>query len=201
MPALQRLVGIEHDRQFLVLDPDQVDRVARGFLVFGHYRHHFFADESDLAGCKDAVLLVVDAGHPGRRIVAGKHRMHARQGARCIGVDAYDFRVRMRAAQHLCVQHAPHLQIGAILSLAQNLLKGVDLNGLFSDGRNRHDRTLRCLGIVFTGALCAQMLQEPARGIGAMLAAQFSDARRIAGPKQHREPAMLLLRAPQLTVL
>ena len=57
----QRRLGARQRRQFLVLDVDQVERVARRLLVDGDDDGDLLAGEAHLVHGEDAVLLAVDA--------------------------------------------------------------------------------------------------------------------------------------------
>ncbi len=100
----------------------------------GRHRRHRFADVAHHAARHDRLVLdehaeVVDAGH----VVAGDHALHAGHGAGRAGVDAHDAGVRMRAAQHLQVQHVGHPQVGRVLDRAGHLGRRVQAPGAGAD--------------------------------------------------------------------
>ena len=73
-PGLHRLLGVVHDGQLLVVDLDQVGRLARRPLVLRHDRRHRLADEAHPLGTERVPL---DALRPhGRRVVGLHDRVH-----------------------------------------------------------------------------------------------------------------------------
>ncbi len=66
-------------------------------------------------------------------VVAGHHRLHARQRQRLGGVDPADARMRMGAAQHLADQHARRRHVGAELGAARDLVEPVGAQGAGPD--------------------------------------------------------------------
>ncbi len=121
--VLLRLERVEHDRQRLVLDLDQVARVLGDVAVVGDHRRH----------CLTVVAHLLDGDHvlddlPGaegrqRRRMPGHvgachDADHARQCLRLRRVDPEDARVRVRAAHDRGVRHVLELDVVDVAALA-----------------------------------------------------------------------------------
>jgi hypothetical protein len=132
---VERFVGRQDRGQFLVLDPDVVERIARDLLADGGDGGHLFAGEADRAFGQDAALLVMHAPHRARRVGPGQHRLDARQRQRRRGIDGDDARMRIGAAQHRCVQHARDLEVARVLGAPQHLGARIDLRHVLPQGR------------------------------------------------------------------
>ena len=114
--ADDRRVGIERaprvdDRlERLVLDVDQLERVARGVVVVGDDERDLLALEADLVGREHGLAVGRHRRHPRHaarlEVAAGDDRVDLRQRERGGGVDRDDPRVRERAAQDRAVQRA-----------------------------------------------------------------------------------------------
>ncbi len=108
--GVERAVRVVHDRQRLVLDVDQLERVARGVVVVGDDERHLLALEADLVGRQHGLRVGRQRRHPREalrlEVLAGDDRAHLRVLERGGGVDRDDPRVRERAAQRGAVQHA-----------------------------------------------------------------------------------------------
>ena len=125
----ERLARVDHHRQLVDLDLDQVARLPRLMGGAGHDEGDRVADEAHLA--LDQKLLVledraeaVDAGDVG----GGEHRHHAGRGARRAGVEPGDDAVRLRGACHRGVQHLRRgRHVVHVLRLAAHVQVGVDV--------------------------------------------------------------------------
>ena len=124
---LQRLLGREDRGQLLVLDLDQVERVARDLFAGRRDGRDFLAGESHHVARQGEPLLVMHAPRHLRPVGTRHHRLHARKGERLRGVDAHDAGMRVGAAQHLPVQHAGELDVACVLRSPQHLGAGIDL--------------------------------------------------------------------------
>ena len=124
-----RLAGLDHDRQVLVFDLDELGRVLRQGLGLRDHQRHGLADEADAAvrqrGAKrDAQRAAADpleerhrrralpAGGDG---IVGRHDIEdAGQLARLVGVDPQDFRMRAIGAQEMPRDLALDVVIGGV---------------------------------------------------------------------------------------
>ena len=103
------LRGIDDDRQRLVVDFDQVARIAGDVGVIRYHARDFLALEPNLVGCQDGLRVVGERRHPGK--VASRHHLaredhpHAWNFPCPAGVDRLDAGVGERAAQDLHVKH------------------------------------------------------------------------------------------------
>ena len=126
-----RGLGVDHHRQVLVLDLDQVARVLGDVAVLGDHRRHRFADVAHPID-RHAVLhhrrareLRRRAGHL-LRFRAGEDEVHARERLRLRGVDALDAGVRPVAAQHRGVRHAGEHDVVDVLAVAGQQARVLD---------------------------------------------------------------------------
>ena len=107
----ERLLGIEHERQRLVVDLDEFCGCFRRMAV-------------DRGNGGDAIAVVADGvveHHAPVRAVAGrpldiavlvrKHGLNAGEIERGLHVDAADPRMRMRTSEYPCIQHAGQLNV------------------------------------------------------------------------------------------
>ena len=130
-----RFFRIEHRRQRLVFDLDQVERLFGGVLVDRRDGCHLFADVAHgVDGQRQVVarlrkIAVLDAG----KVLPGDDGANARQGFGATRIDAHDPGVRMRASQQLAVQHSGHADVVGILGAAQSLERAVLLGGRLAD--------------------------------------------------------------------
>ena len=121
--VLLRLERVEHDRQRLVLDLDQVASVLGDVAVFGDHGRdrlavvahlldgdHVLDDRAGAEGGKRRRML----GHVG----ACDDADHSRQRLRLRRVDLRDARVRMRAAHDRGVRHVLELDVVEVAALA-----------------------------------------------------------------------------------
>ena len=110
-PSLLRLERVEHDRQRLVLDLDQVARVLGDVAVLGDHGRDRLAVVAHLLD-RDQVLDDRAGAERGERrrvlgdVGAGHDADDARQRLGLRGVDRDDARVRVRAADDRGVRHA-----------------------------------------------------------------------------------------------
>ncbi len=158
--GLERVLGIEHERQRLVVDRNQLQGLFGRVTIDRGDRRHRLADESHgivervpavLRDLLDLFVVLRAAGNgPGapedRAVVVRDDRLHAGHGQRLRRVDPDDARVRMRASQDARVEHAGQLDVAAVGRLACRPLDRVDaMRGVAerregADGRGRHRR-------------------------------------------------------------
>ena len=107
------LRGVDHRGQRLVLDVDQLERVARRVVVVGDDERDLLALEADLVGRQHRLGVARQRRHPGQaqrlEVLAGDDSVDLRVLQRRGGVDRDDPRVGERAAQDRAVQHARQL--------------------------------------------------------------------------------------------
>jgi hypothetical protein len=121
--GLHRLGNVQHVRQHLVLDCDQLQRLGgdrfahrcyrsdrvpfvERLLARHHVARHVAVVDHHLAGRNECGRQIGEIGR-------GDHRLHAGQRQRLRRVDRLDAGVRMGAAQHLADQHVRHTDVGA----------------------------------------------------------------------------------------
>ena len=113
---------VDHRRQRVVLDVDQLEGVARGVAVLGHHEGDLLALEPHLVGGQHRLHVVGQGRHPGQPLLGqvrtGDDRLHLRVRQRGAGVDADDPGVRQRRAQDREVQHALQLDVVDVLAHA-----------------------------------------------------------------------------------
>ena len=99
----ERALRVDDDRQRLVLDVDQLERVPGRVAVVGDHERHLLALEADLVGGQHRLGVRRQRRHPGAaaglQIGAGEHGVDARVRQRRRGVDRDDPGVGERAAQ------------------------------------------------------------------------------------------------------
>jgi hypothetical protein len=108
--GLQRAARV-HDRlERLVLDIDQLERVARGVVVVGNDERDLLALEAHFVGREHGLAVGRHRGHPRHaarlEVAAGDDGVDLRERERGGGVDRDDARVGERAAQDRAVQRA-----------------------------------------------------------------------------------------------
>ena len=118
--ACDRLVGIEHGFELLPFDRDRGHRRARLLECV-------CADRGDRSPLVAALLFEL------RNVARADRRVDARQRERGREIDARDVCMRVRAAQHGCVQHPRQLEIGGVDRLASRTLESVDTRRRLSD--------------------------------------------------------------------
>ena len=106
---IERRLGVNHRRQRLVVDLDQVEGVLGEITVGGDDDGHRLADIADLADSDGPTFdrrLDPDhqAGGGCRHVVGGQYGGHARRLARGVGADCHDAGMGMRRAQDGCLQ-------------------------------------------------------------------------------------------------
>ena len=128
-----RLGGVDHRRQLLIIDRDRLGRVARLRQRLRHNNGDMVADIAHLtlrqrrmrAGAHRRAVLVVD--HPaadqtadlvGGEIVSGEDAEHARHAGSGFRVDRLDLRMRMRRAQEIGMGLARPVDVVGIAALA-----------------------------------------------------------------------------------
>ena len=110
--GLHRLDRVDGDRQRLVLDLDQVERLVGDRQVVGRDGGHRLAGEDDAIDRQHGVGARLGARLQLRDVGGGQHGAHARQRPRLAGVDALDAGVGVRAAQQPGLQQPGQLQVG-----------------------------------------------------------------------------------------
>ena len=152
--VLQRLLPVEHERQRLVLDLDELGRVARELASPRSHRGDRIPDVPHLAD-REGVVLDVRAGRrreleerigEDRHLVAGECPVDAVELERLRDVDGLDPRMRIRRAHEVDEAHLVPLDVveedalaldEALVLLARDVLPdeaGLDL-GLLDDER------------------------------------------------------------------
>ncbi len=107
---------------------DGGDRMAvvEHFVVREDIHRQVHRVDDHLAGLLELVLGL-------RQILAGDDRLDAGELERLVDIDRFDIRVRVRAAQHLAVQHAGERIVGAVLGAAGNFVNAVVPNRTGAD--------------------------------------------------------------------
>jgi len=140
---LHRRIDGHHGRQHLVVDFDQAERflgdmragcgdggdrmaVVQDLVVRKDIHRQVHRVDRHLAGLLELVLGL-------RQILRRDDSLHAGQLERLVDVDRFDIRVRMRAAQHLAVQHARERVVGAVLGAAGDFVDAVMPNRARAD--------------------------------------------------------------------
>ena len=106
---IERLAGVDHGRQRVVVDLDQLQRVAGRVLVGRDHARDLLVLEAHLVAGQDGLRVVGDRRHPREaerlQVLGRDHRGDVRGRERGAGVDRVDLRVRERAAQDRGVEH------------------------------------------------------------------------------------------------
>ena len=130
--ALAQRLFDRHDRgQRLVLHFDQAEGAVGGFLVDRHDSRDHVADIAHLVDRDDRLVADRDAVVRVRQpfcVGAGYNRGDASQRFGAPGVNRADAGMRVRAAQHLRVQHAGQADIEGVASRTGDLLGAVERN-------------------------------------------------------------------------
>ena len=120
--GVERPLGVHHGSDHLVLDVDQLERVARRVAVVGDDERDLLALEAHLVGGEHGLRVVRHRRHPRQpeRLEhgAGDDRVHLRVRLGGGGVDRHDPGVRVRAAQDRAVQHAGQVDVVDVAALA-----------------------------------------------------------------------------------
>ncbi len=119
---VERATYVDDGLEDVVVDVDQLERVARGVAVLGHDEGDLLALEPDLVGRQHRLDVAREGRHPGEAAF-GEHRagddgldLRVRLGTG--GVDADQTGVRHRRAEHGEVQHPRQLDVVAVATLA-----------------------------------------------------------------------------------
>ena len=137
---LERLFGIDDEREHFVVDGDEIERFFGHMPIDGGDGRDRVADEpdgvvEDVAALRrdflDVVVVLRAAGNrsgapPDRCVVVRDDRFDARQRGGLRRIDAADAGVRMRTAQDARVQHARQADVARIGRLAGDTFDGVD---------------------------------------------------------------------------
>ncbi len=119
---VERLACVDDDRQRVVVDLDQWQRVACRVLVGGDHERNLLALEANLVACQHGLRVVGDRRHPGEpkrlELLCGHDRDDVRMLERLGGVDRVDLCVRVRAAQDRPVQHPGQADVIQVLAFA-----------------------------------------------------------------------------------
>ena len=95
--------------EWVVVDVDELERVARRVAVLGDDERHFLALEADLVGGQHGLHVVGQGGHPRQALAgeigAGDHGLDLRMGLRRSRIDADDAGMRIGRAQDRQMQH------------------------------------------------------------------------------------------------
>jgi hypothetical protein len=131
----ERSGGARGERQRLVVDLDQPERLLGGGRILGHDGHDRLAREPDLPDGDQGVVrdrVAVDEVHV-RQVVCRDDRDHAGMLARGGRVDAADPSVRVGAAQQLGVSQPGHAQVHREAAPAGHLVDPVASGDGFAD--------------------------------------------------------------------
>ena len=119
---VERPAYVDDRREHVILDVDQLQRVARGVPVLGDDERDLLALEPDLVGREHGLHVAGERGHPGQAALlehrAGDHRLDLRVRFRGERVDGDDPGVRHRRPQHGEVQHARQRDVVEVPSAA-----------------------------------------------------------------------------------
>ena len=120
--VVERLAGVDDGGQRLVVDVDQLQRVARRVLVGGDDERDLLALEADLVARQHGLGVVGDRRHPGEperlEVLRGDDGGDVRVRERLGRVDRVDPRVGERAAQDRAVEHAGQPDVVEVRALA-----------------------------------------------------------------------------------
>ena len=121
-------LGIDHRRQVLVLDGDQLQGVLGDVAALGHHRGDGLAHEDhlvdghdrplDLAQGGDGGQVVVEPAAGGGHLLAGEHGQHAGQDHGPGGVDGADAGVGLGASQDGDVAQVGAVDVAQVVALA-----------------------------------------------------------------------------------
>ena len=126
--GVQAVERIDHERQRLVFDLDQVDRVLGELFGFGGDRKDRLAHEVRLVG-EDRILR----RREGRHVLGGEDAEHALELERRGSVDLLDLGVRHRAAQEAAEHHAVGPIVFRVLRLPGHLAVDVGRGEILAD--------------------------------------------------------------------
>jgi hypothetical protein len=161
--------GVDHRRQFVVIDGDQRRRGLRLVQRFGHHHRHPVAHVAHLAIGQHRVLGLLHrrtieavdqpaAGQAadGLEVLAGEDAQHAGRGGGGRGVQAFDAGVGIRAAQKVGMGLALQRDVVGVLALAG------EEAAVFTAFDRLADETLACVhGMCSGGRHWAAMATAP----------------------------------------
>ena len=161
---VERRAGIDDRVKRVVVDVDQLERVARRVPVFGDDERHLLALEAHLVGGQHGLHVVGQRRHPGQALLgqvgAGDDRFDLRM---CLGrshIDADDAGVRIRRAQDRQVQHARQRDVVDVVAAAPD-----ESRVLFAQhpavAHTAFGRCRRCLPVRADGALDRVVMTLP----------------------------------------
>ena len=120
--GLQRRIRVDDRLQLLVLDVDGFDRVGRDVAVVCDHDRDFLHLEVHLAVGQHRGDVAGQRRHPVElqrlQVFRGQHGVHAGNRQRCLLVDPLDARMGQRRPHDVHVQHAGHLDVVDVVSLA-----------------------------------------------------------------------------------
>ena len=118
--GVQRLAGVDDRRQRLVLDVDQLERVARRVPVLGDDEGDLLALVAHLVGGQHGLHVGRQRRHPCQLQAvehgARDHRLDLRVGLRRRRVDRHDAGVGVRAGEDRAVQHPGQLHVVEVVA-------------------------------------------------------------------------------------
>ena len=117
---VERVHLAEHGRQDFVLDVYQVDGPAGDVQAFGRHSDDGLAEVPHGILGQDVLVHDIQAD-PVVELLAGEHRVHAREVLGLGGVDRQDLRPGMRAPLHLGMQHAGKYEVACVDGRARQL--------------------------------------------------------------------------------
>jgi hypothetical protein len=169
---IARLARVDDRRERVVLDIDELERVARRVAVVGDDERDLLALKAHFVGRQDGLGVVGQRRHPREvqalEVLAGDDRAHLRMGECGRRVDRDDARVRERAAQHGAVEHAGQVDVVDVVALAADearvllALEAPEADGTFLNGGHQ------------------AVTSSPAPALAAVCAVSCSAAQRIA---------------------
>ncbi len=120
--GIERLAGVDDRRQRLVVDVDQFERVVGRVLVGRDHERDLLPLEPDLVAREHGLRVVRDRRHPREperlEVLRGDDGGDVRVSERPRRVDRPDARVRVRAAQHGPVDHSREPDVVEVAPLA-----------------------------------------------------------------------------------
>jgi hypothetical protein len=141
--GFERLFGVEHEGQRLVLHVDEPRSFFGDVAVNGCDGGHRVAGEAHRVIEKVAPVARIAGGPYYRAILVGDDGFDTRQREGARTGDAADSRVRMRAAQDARVEHSRKAEIAGVNGGPGYALDGVDARLGAADGFERGHAFLR----------------------------------------------------------
>lgn len=117
---------VEHEREPLVFDLDQMQRVLCGMPINCSNCSHGVADESYGIVEQESFVPRVAAAPDDAAVLVSDDRLHARKLEGPASIDAHDPRMRMRAAQHTREKHARKTDVRCVACRAGDAFIRVD---------------------------------------------------------------------------